>query len=323
MDLSTSVPMRTRTRTLVTAFLALAMTSTLAACSGSDGATADDSAERTVEHAMGTTDVPGDPQRVVVLDTVLLDATMALDVTPVGTAMIANSESLPDYLGDEVSEISSVGPILEPDLEQIAELEPDLILSAKTRHEDLYDSLIDIAPTVFTETSGEGWRDSVSTVGEALNRATEAETLLEDYDSKVAEVREAIGVEGESAQVVRPREAGAFRLYGPDTFTGDVLTDLGFSIPEQDWDDSGIIELSAENADQAAADWLFLSDDTSNPELSEETIDLMKGDGGGVPLYLFIGPERGLVAGPGMAWFPCHSWSGGCCRQESRTRVDC
>jgi DNA-binding transcriptional MerR regulator len=43
----------------------------------------------------------------------------------------------------------------------------------------------------------------------------------------------------------------------------------------------------------------------------------------GVPLYLFIGPERGLVAGPGMAWFPCHSWSGGCCRQESRTRVDC
>src|SRR5699024_12646561 len=35
-----------------------------------------------------------------------------------------------------------------------------------------------------------------------------------------------------------------------------------------------------ENADQAAADWLFLSDDTSNPELSEETIDLMKADGG-------------------------------------------
>src|SRR5699024_11804839 len=66
MDLSPSVPMRTGTRTLVTAFLALALTSTLAACSGSDGATADDSAERTVEHAMGTTDVPGDPQRVVV-----------------------------------------------------------------------------------------------------------------------------------------------------------------------------------------------------------------------------------------------------------------
>src|SRR5699024_9886867 len=23
------------------------------------------------------------------------------------------------------------------------------------------------------------------------------------------------------------------------------------------------------------------------------------------------GPGRGLVTGPGMAWFPCHSWSGG------------
>ncbi|AMT94923.1 hypothetical protein A2T55_15290 [Brevibacterium linens] len=26
----------------------------------------------------------------------------------------------------------------------------------------------------------------------------------------------------------------------------------------------------------------------------------------GVPLYLFVGPGRGLVAGPGMADFPCH-----------------
>lgn len=26
----------------------------------------------------------------------------------------------------------------------------------------------------------------------------------------------------------------------------------------------------------------------------------------GVPLYLFVGPERGLVAGPGMAVLPCH-----------------
>src|SRR5699024_4402479 len=30
-----------------------------------------------------------------------------------------------------------------------------------------------------------------------------------------------------------------------------------------------------------------------------------------VPLYLFMGPEQGLVAGPGTAWFPCHSWPGG------------
>src|SRR5699024_11431158 len=43
---------------------------------------------------------------------------------------------------------------------------------------------------------------------------------------------------------------------------------------------------------QAAADWLFLSDDTSNPELSEETIDLMKADGG--ETYA-IEPEVGIA----------------------------
>lgn len=271
---------RTIVRQLSATALALAIASTLGACGSSNAPSTDATAEHTVDHAMGTTAVPSDPQRVVVLDTVALDAAMALDVTPVGSAMIANSEKLPDYLGDDVDQITSVGPILEPDLEQIAELEPDVVLSAKTRHEDLYESLSDIAPTVFVETSGAGWRDSVSIVGAALNREDEAKTLMSDYDSRVSEVGKELGVEGQTAQVVRPREAGSFRLYGPDTFTGEVLTDLGFTIPDQEWNDSGIVELSAENADRATAKWLFVSDDTSNPELPEKTVDLMKGPEG-------------------------------------------
>ena len=35
-------------------------------------------------------------------------------------------------------------------------------------------------------------------------------------------------------------------------------------------------------------------------------VGVTSGVDGGVPLYLFIGPGRGLVAGPGMADLPCH-----------------
>ena len=62
----------------------------LAACGGQDGsdgtgqATAGEAQTRTVEHAMGTTEVPADVEDVVVLDTGELDAVVSLGVIPVG-----------------------------------------------------------------------------------------------------------------------------------------------------------------------------------------------------------------------------------------------
>ncbi len=59
------------------------------ACGGrgqtsSASSTGDAPATRIVEHAMGETAVPAEPQRVVVLDTGGLDSATALDVAPVG-----------------------------------------------------------------------------------------------------------------------------------------------------------------------------------------------------------------------------------------------
>lgn len=201
---------------------------------------------------------------------------MALDVVPVGAALIDNTDELPEYLGAEAQDITSVGSIIEPSLEQIAELDPDLILGAKSRHEDLYETFSDIAPTVFEDPGGD-WRNSVHTVGEALGVPDAADALLSDYDERTAEVKEDLGLEGLSAQVIRPREAGAIRLYGPDTFTGDVLTDLGFEIPEQDWEDNGTLEVSSENAGDVAGDWVFMSSDPTTPDLPDWTLELLEG----------------------------------------------
>jgi ABC-type Fe3+-hydroxamate transport system substrate-binding protein len=52
------------------------------------------SGTRVVSHAMGETEVPADPQRVVVLDGPVLDACFALGVTPVGaTTGVADAPS--------------------------------------------------------------------------------------------------------------------------------------------------------------------------------------------------------------------------------------
>ncbi|SFP77174.1 iron complex transport system substrate-binding protein [Geodermatophilus dictyosporus] len=210
---------------------------------------------RSVDHVLGTTEVPADPQRVVTLDTPHLDTALSLDVTPIGSVQSDVATGFPEYLGDRTEGIETVGTIEEPDLEAIAALEPDLILSSSVRHEAIYDQLGQIAPTVLTDYE-EGWRAVFTTTAEALNRSQEATEALDGYDARVEEVGQAVGADGATASIVRflPEET---RIYGPDTFSGSVLTDVGFTLPQLSYDEYSMAYVSAEQIDQADADVVF------------------------------------------------------------------
>jgi len=166
----------------------------LAGCGTDEGATASapsTAAEevRTVQHTAGATEITGTPERVVVLDAGELDAALALGVTPVGSVRTDVSDALPAYIEDagvDPVDIEDVGTIAEPDLEAIAALEPDLILSNAVRHADVYGQLSAIAPTVLAEAIGETWEDNLRLAGEALGRAQEAGELLAEYEERAA-----------------------------------------------------------------------------------------------------------------------------------------
>jgi iron complex transport system substrate-binding protein len=169
---------------------------------------------RVVQHAMGETEVPGDPQRVVVLDSSFLDASIALGVVPVGATEGTPGSGLPAYLGDTIAGIELAGDTTTPNLELVASLQPDLILAAKVRHEALYEQLSAIAPTVFSESSGQNWTDQVRLTGAALGRAAGADALVAAFEARAAEVGAAIGAAGTTASIVR-FIPGQTRLYGP------------------------------------------------------------------------------------------------------------
>jgi iron complex transport system substrate-binding protein len=108
---------------------------------------------------MGTTQVPAEPKRVVVLDTGELDTAITLGVTPVGAVRAPVEDGLLDYLAEKTAGVELVGAIAEPNLEVIAGLKPDLILSSKVREEARYEALSRIAPTVFSETPSK-WKEN-------------------------------------------------------------------------------------------------------------------------------------------------------------------
>ena len=231
----------------------------LAGCGGDDegggGAEA-----YTVEHAMGSTEIAGTPERVVVLDTGELDSAIALGVTPVGAVEAIPGEGFPDYLAEVAERVEIVGSIEQPDLEAIAALEPDLILSSKVRHEAIYDQLSQIAPTVFTEDIGVAWKANFPLHAEALDKVEEGERLTAEYEAGVAAFKEDMGDALADTRVSVVRSVGdEVRVYLNANFIGTVLKDLGLPRPPaQDVDDFSLTA-TLENLDAVDGDVMFLS----------------------------------------------------------------
>jgi iron complex transport system substrate-binding protein len=229
--------------------------SLLAACSGGD---ADESVPtREVKHAMGVAEVPVDPQRVVVLDTGELDDTLALGVKPVGAVRIDVSTDFLSYLGDQTEGVEMVGTITDPNLEKIAALEPDLILSSTVRHEALYEQLNQIAPTVLAPDLGDTWKANFRLYADALNKSEEAERMIADYEERAVALGEKLGP-GKTLALVR-FVPGEIRLYSDRSFTGVILDDMGVTVPEAAVGEDTFLALSPEQVTKAEADYMYVS----------------------------------------------------------------
>ncbi|MEV7004411.1 iron-siderophore ABC transporter substrate-binding protein [Streptomyces sp. NPDC093982] len=262
---------------LSAALLAVVLgTAVLAACGSSDSATESDTAKaandssafpRTLKTVMGDVNIPSQPKRVVVLDTGELDDVTLLGIDPVGAVAphFKTSGGFPTYLNGELKDTVDVGPLLEPNLEKIASLEPDLILSSKVRHEKVYDKLNAIAPTVFTETTGGVWKENLKVHAEALGLEKETAVKLKKYETQAKALGEAIrkkdGGTMPSASVVR-FIAGPTRLYQSNSYSGVVLDDIGFQRPRSQISDDPEVtmkDVSPEEIDQADADLIFVT----------------------------------------------------------------
>jgi iron complex transport system substrate-binding protein len=241
----------------------------LAACGSAPETAPPEAPFRVVTHAMSETAIPAQPKRVVALDQSFVDAVLTLETPVVGyTTYRAIEEGLPDYLGPlaatYAADAISVGELAEPSLEQIAALEPDLIVSAKVRHEALYSQLSQIAPTVFSETTGAMWKDNLRLMGQALGKESLAETRIKEYEDRAAtigtQIKEANGGTMPTISVVRFTEKATVRLYGEKSYSGVVLQDVGFPRPAgQPTSDAIAVDLSQERILDLDADRIFVA----------------------------------------------------------------
>lgn len=242
---------------------AVAIGAALTGCGESDPVADTGSTQtRPITHAMGTTQVPVNPKRVVVLDTDKVDTALSLGVVPVGAAHAGELKGWPAYLGDKMAGTTDVGVLTEPDLEAITALKPDLILGSKFRQEKFYDELSAIAPTVFTEMVGITWKENFLLDGDALGKGQQARDLLAAYEKRAKDLGTKIGdPAAKKISIVRFMPA-EIRVYGPDSFSGIVMGDIGLGRPERQLlagkDDKRMDKVSPERIAEVDGDIIFV-----------------------------------------------------------------
>jgi iron complex transport system substrate-binding protein len=252
----------------------------LAAC-GSESDDGDDAATQggeafepvTIEHAFGSTEIDERPERVVTWGWGTPDAAIALGVTPVAMEALSYGASEDGFMPwqEEAFEESgddkptTLTPGEAPPFEEILAADPDLILANYSGITEAdYEKLSKIADTVAypDQPWSTPWREVITTVGQALGEAEQAEELLAEIDGEVAAAAEAHpDFEGKTIAAVAI-DPSAFYVYRGADPRVEFLTDLGFtlapSVDELDTEEATFYyTISPEVVDQLTSDVLL------------------------------------------------------------------
>ncbi|WP_137151829.1 iron-siderophore ABC transporter substrate-binding protein [Devosia sp. FKR38] len=214
-------------------------------------------AAREVTHAMGTTDVPDQPMRVVILTNEGTEALLHLGVVPVGAAQSWDADTFYAHLQPMLGDAVSLGTETAINLELVAALEPDLIIGSKVRQEKIYTQLSAIAPTVMSETLGATWLENYQFYGEVLGLGETAKANVAALEARAKALAAAIG-EGVKDEISMVRFSPArVRIYQKASFPGVVLDLVGFARPPAQDKNETFEEVTKERIPDMAGDRIF------------------------------------------------------------------
>ena len=239
-------------------------------------------AARQITHAMGVTEVPDEPKRVIMLTNEGTEALVYIGVIPVGAVQSWDGDPWYAHLDEALKETVALGTENAVNLEVIASLEPDLIIGNKVRQEKIYDQLSAIAPTVFAEDLSGSWQDNLTLYSETVGKAEQGKQALAAFAARAEALAASID-EGLNDEISLVRFApGRVRLYYKDTFAGGILDQMGFHRPPAQDKDEFAEEIQKERIPDMAGDRIFYFSDDADPEDVKANLDEWISD----PLWL-------------------------------------
>ncbi|ENW95883.1 siderophore ABC transporter substrate-binding protein [Acinetobacter sp. NIPH 298] len=236
----------------------------------------------TVKHMLGSTVVDYLPQRVAVLDMNEADFLYQLNIPIIGMPKDYVPHFLEKYKSDK--QIQDLGAIVQPNMERIYALKPDLILMTPL-HVNHYQELSKIAPTIhydinFNDSESNHInlvKDHLMTLGQIFNKADLAREKALALDAEVKQVQAVTANRPEKALVVLHNN-GAFSNFGIQSRYGFVFNAFGVK-PASKAKDTSLHgqPISSEFIKQADPDILYIVDRTAVMErrskVNAETVE--------------------------------------------------
>ncbi|MGK5058068.1 siderophore ABC transporter substrate-binding protein [Janthinobacterium sp. LB2P49] len=222
----------------------------------------------TIVHKLGTTVIDRRPQRVAVLDMNEVDFLDQLGVPVAGMVKDYVPHFLKRYKDDQA--IRDLGAIVQPNLEHIHALQPDLVLmtSIQANH---YKELSQIAPTLHFDVDYQNSesqhievvKQHLLTLGRIFGKEDIASLKAQQLDARVADARKVTQDRPEKALIVLHNN-GAFSSFGVQSRYGFVFDALGVK-PASSAIEAGLHgqPISSEFIQQANPDIIYVVDRTA------------------------------------------------------------
>ncbi|NJC21185.1 iron complex transport system substrate-binding protein [Arthrobacter pigmenti] len=291
-----------RSRMLAAPLAIITLALSLAAC-GSESSAPEDSSGGgssdagwtpiTVEHALGTTTIEEQPERVATVDYANQEVPLALGIVPVGMSKMTwgddDGDGIQPWVEDKLEELDAETPVLFDetdgyDFEAVAATEPDLILAGYSgMTEEDYATLSEIAPVVAYPDApwATPWRESIKINATALGKEEEGEQLVADLEQTIADaVAEHPDLEGANGMFmthVDPTDLSEINFYSAADTRTKFFEDLGMAIAPS------IVEASGDGGDFAGSISTERADELSDVDVvvtygGQELIDALNGD---------------------------------------------
>lgn len=220
-----------------------------------------DDAPLVIVHAQGTTTVPKNPQRVVILSPATLDIADALGVKVIGVPQ--TSAHYPAHLAKyNDSTYFNAGTLFEPNFEALSNAKPDLILAGARAH-DAYGKLSKIAPTISLDLDPKHFVQSLTErteqLGAIFGKEEKAQQVIAAFNAQIADLRKASATAGSAMMLMV--NGGKISAHSPGSRFGFIYDVLGFkpatAFPETGKHGNAV---SPEFIMEANPDWLFVLD---------------------------------------------------------------
>lgn len=214
--------------------------------------------------------------RIACLTEICVDSLAELGLEPIA-ATVGGIASLPEFFGEDATSFQTIGgSFLEPNLEDIAAAQPELVIGLQGTHEGLREGLKDIAPLFITQPKT--YVESVEfleMMGELTGRKAEAEAAGKKLLDKL-----------EAYKDLSPKDKSALIMYGSDVnfgidTAGSLVGSMLAEVTEYPWPapaadgghQAGGMAYSLEKVLETDPDWIFVEtfsfgDDA--PSLSEQ-----------------------------------------------------